>query len=327
MPIIRIPSRTAWPALAVALSLAWASAVVAQDGSKPKDDALDSLLEKLDDKTSDESKAPKADPAEEKSTPADNKKADSGGKAAPKSESPDGPAGEGGKASGDVAPKDKDLDSLLEKLGETPDTPAPDDRPKGGEGPGEPPPTPGEPKPDELSGKSKDLDQHLEELTGRKPKKKDGDGDGDGKGPLSDIIKQMREIEERLGKPDTGEETRKKQAEVIKKFDTLIEQVRQSSSQSMSKKKSLSMKPGSQPGSKPGSENPGAMARGAPNTKPLKPNEKRSTAGGKDEWGHLPADLRQELENIFKEEALSSRSDLVRRYFLSLSKKSVGREN
>ncbi|MHC5543911.1 hypothetical protein ACYOEI_37260, partial [Singulisphaera rosea] len=313
--------------LAVALSLAWASMAVAQDGGKPKDDALDSRLEKLDDtktpvdtKSTDDSKAPQSGAADEKSVPAD--------KSERKSEPSTGPAGEGEKASGEVAPKDKDLDSLLEKLGETPDAPSPDDRPKGGQGPGESPPMPGESKPDELSGKSKDLDEHLEELTGRKPKKKkDGDGDGEGKGPLSDIIKQMREIEERLGKPDTGEETRKKQAEVVKKFDTLIEQVRQSSSQSQSKKKSMSMKSGSQPGSKPGSENPGAMARGAPNTKPLKPNEKRSTAGGKDEWGHLPADLRQELENIFKEEALSSRSDLVRRYFLSLSKKSDGRDH
>ena len=38
------------------------------------------------------------------------------------------PAPRGGKPSGDVAAKDKDLDSLLEKYGENPDKPAPEDR-------------------------------------------------------------------------------------------------------------------------------------------------------------------------------------------------------
>ena len=36
----------------------------------------------------------------------------------------------------------------------------------------------------------------------------------------------MREVEERLGKPDTGEETRKKQTEIVKNLEQLIEQMR-----------------------------------------------------------------------------------------------------
>ena len=48
----------------------------------------------------------------------------------------------------------------------------------------------------------------------------------------------------------------------------------------------------------------GALARGAPPMKPAKPTSQHSTAGGKDIWGHLPAELRQVMENSFKETAL-----------------------
>ncbi len=38
--------------------------------------------------------------------------------------------------------------------------------------------------------------------------------------------------------------------------------------------------------------------------KPAKPTSQHSTAGGKGVWGHLPPELRQIMENTFKEEAL-----------------------
>jgi hypothetical protein len=293
------PNRFLAATLSLALTLAWASWGRAQEPEKPKDDGLDRLLEKLD-----ETKTPEA------------------GKPAAKKASPDA-----SKGSGDVTPNDKALDNLLEKLGETKETPAPDDKPKGGHGPGDKPPTqPGEkPGPHDLTGKSKDLDQHLEELTGRKRKKKNEEGEGSG--PLSEIIKEMRDVEKRLGKPDTGDDTRKKQAEIVKNLETLIEQLRQSSGQSGSRKRYLVMKQGRQPGSKPGSENPGSQAGHAPKMKTEKPTTKRSLAGGKDEWGHLPPELRQELMNVTKEEMLPNRVELIERYFLSLTrKKSLARE-
>ena len=48
-------------------------------------------------------------------------------------------------------------------------------------------------------------------------------------------------------------------------------------------------------------------------------------AGGKDIWGHLPPELRQEMENVFKEDALPTKEDLIRRYYLSVAKQKLVR--
>lgn len=295
----------AGPALFAAASL--------DDAPKPKDEALSKLLEKLDATGTD---APKGEGATTKSSSA-------GTDEARKSDAPE-PA----KPPADVAPKDKALDSLLEKLGETKDAPSPDDR-RGGPGgpppPGEKPPggKPEKTDPNSLTGKSKQLDEHLEELTGKR-KKKDAKEQGEGSGPLAKVIKEMREVEERLGKPDTGEETRKKQQEIVKNLDTLIQQMRKSQSQSKGKKqRQIAMKPAQQPGDE--NEDPGDNPGGVGPQKPMKPTTKHSLAGGKDIWGHLPEELRLEMDNVFKEESLEKKSELIRRYYLSVSKKALNR--
>jgi len=162
-------------------------------------------------------------------------------------------------------------------------------------------------------------------LTGRRKKKKDSDQDGEGSGPLGDVIKKMREVEKRLDKTDTGEQTRQKQTEIVKNLEQIIEQIRQSSGQPKGKKKiQLAVKPGQQPGQQQQGNQPGAV--GAPNQKPLKPTDKRALVNGKDEWGHLPDALRLELENVSKEAPLAAKEELIRRYYLSVSKKSLSRE-
>jgi hypothetical protein len=277
-------------AATLACTVLCASFGLAQDPGKPRDEALDSLLEKLDNA---------------RAAVAEKNKADVPAKP------------------GDVSTKDKALDSLLEKLGETPDKPSPDERPKGAPGPQKEKP-PGQPgkeksKADQLKGAEKNLDEHLEELTGRKPKKKDGDGEGTG--PLSKVIKEMRDVEKRLGKTDTGDETRKKQTEIVKNLETLIEQLRESQSQSQGKKKQyLVMKPGTKPGQKDGQDQ-GAMAKGVGPQKPEKPTNKHALVGGEGDWGHLPPELRQEMVNVFKEDGLPGKADWIRRYYLSVSKK------
>ena len=64
----------------------------------------------------------------------------------------------------------------------------------------------------------------------------------------------------------------------------------------------------------------GALARGMQPMKPAKPTSQHSTAGGKDIWGHLPDELRQDDGNSFKETALDSKAELISRYFLSVGK-------
>lgn len=315
------------PLLAIAFTLVGATAGRGDDPPK-KDDALDRLFEKL------EGSSPA--PAEKGVTAG----AKAGSEVIKEKEKPKDEADASkDKPRADVAPKDQALDSLLEKLGETKDKPeARDERRGGPPKPGEPdpdgkekdrgdapmPPKAEQPAPGGLTGEDKTIDERLEELTGRKRKKKDQDEEGGG--ALSGVIKEMREVEKRLGEPDTGEETRRKQAEIVKNLNQVIEQLRNSSSQSKAQKKTQTvMQPGGKPGSQPG-QTPGSNPGGAPNAKPSKPENKHAFVNGKDEWGHLPAELRQEMDNVAREVMLPKKEDLIRLYYLSVSKKSLSRE-
>ena len=91
------------------------------------------------------------------------------------------------------------------------------------------------------------------------------------------------------------------------------------------RQRKLAMNPNQQPGQKP-SSTPGTTGGSAPIPSRGSRPSKRSVAGGKDEWGHLPPELRQEMDNVFKEEPLPSKEELIRRYYLSVSKKSLVRE-
>ena len=307
------------------------------------DEALDKLLEKIEGeaKQAESGARPSSGKTDQGQPAAGQSKADS--KEAPASKDKPAPAeprkpssSTGDEAKPKIAPKDQGLDELLEKLGKTEDAPTPD-RPSGPAGGPRPPMPPG-PKPeaggaDDLTGQTKKLDEHLEELLGRKPKKKpQGQGEGQGQGqkpeddqgPLADVIKQMRDVEQRLSKPDTGKETRERQEQIVKKLDNVLEQIRKQGGGSGSMRRMRRMAQGNQPGQQPG-QTPGAQAQGTGATKPEKPVSKSILANGKDEWGHLPADLRTELDNVFKEEMLPTKEDLIRRYYLSVARKSKGR--
>jgi hypothetical protein len=323
-----------------------------QPADKPKDEALDDLLQKLSDPAADGTAAKAgqaakaADTKSEKSAKLDTasskkdapKAADS--KAKPK-DKPAEPANTGtgttpGGAKGEkpaaakpaVSGKDQALDELLEKLGETKDEPSPDGRPKGGSGGAEEKQGPQQSRPeksdrDKLNAKDKETDEHLEELTGRRRKRKPDDGQRSGE--VGEMIKEMRDVEEKLGKPDPGEATRQQQKKIVKHIDTMIEQAKKSGS-SMGR---MVLRQVRQPSQRPGDQqgqSSGAMARGTGATKPLKPTGKHSTASGKDIWGHLPPELRQEILNQFSEEALTKKRELIDRYYISINKGKLVRE-
>ena len=293
-------------AAALVATLAWASTGLAFEDTPPKDEALEGLTEALE-------KAEKGEPAKpagQAEVPAPAK--ESGAEAAVSEDK------------GAVAPKDQALDSLLEKLGETTETPAPKDKPAGAPGPSDEP-APPKPDPNELKGADKSLDEELESRAGRR-RKKDKEKEGEGSGPLAEVIKEMRDVEQRLQKPDTGEATRKKQAEIVKNLDTIIEQLRSTSSSSKGKSMRMVMQPGQKPGSQSGAT-PGSNGGQAPKGMPAKPTGKQglADAGGKDEWGHLPEELRQEMANVFKEEYLTSKFELIKHYYQSVAQKSLVR--
>jgi hypothetical protein len=292
-------------AASFSFGLACPSAGLAQDPKPAKDESLEKLLEKLEAKEKAEADKAKDQDKDKKSE----------------------------KKPGEVAPKDQELDKLLEGLGQANDTPSPDDKKPsqpGAEGPT--PPKGDQPKPEDLKGGEKDLDKVLEQITGKgeKPKNQRQRKKEDETGPLGQVIKEMRDVEERLGKPDTGEETRKKQGEIVKNLDTLIEQMKNAPSQSMALKM---IRQGNQPGQpqKPGQpgQQPGATADGAPPSKPTDPKKKGAVDAqlAKSIWGQLPAQVRDEMGNVLNEAALPSHEELIKLYYLSLGKKNSTKED
>lgn len=261
-----------------------------------QDDALDRLLEKLD--------RPADAPADNDATPDEPK-------------------------SGEVAPEDRDLDSLLEKLGETPEEAAPRGKPQ----PPAEPPAPGEgdaPTPPDattLEGQEKSLDEHLEELLGRKKKKPEGDnapqpGGGDG-GPLTEAIKKMEEARKRLADSDTGQDTRKTQGEIVKELDQILQRLRQQQGNgqgSQLAKRSQQAGQGNKPGGQPGDQ-PSNTGAGVGASTPKKATVGELLSGRKDTWGDLPPHLREEMENVFKEDMLPAKRELIMRYYSSVARK------
>jgi len=337
-------------ALTLVLAVAGGTRAWSQDSVKPKDEALDSLIEKLanpGDKPTSKSKSDKkVEPSKEESTKTakpgtpgsqgqeGTKSKDSPGATPSKEKAAKGSAGQTAKpatvkpkGSGAVPTKDQELDSFLEKLGETKDTPTPEDHPRNSSPGGQPPKQPSgaeKPDPAKLGGKDKELDERLEEYTGKK--KKRSPSDEQRSGPVGEIIKEMRDVEQRLNKPDTSEDTRNKQKQIVRKIDTLIEQVRKSgSSAGRLMLRRVRQPGGQQPGQQPGDQQ-GALARGAGPMKPAKPTSQHSTAGGKDIWGHLPADLQNVMEATFKEQPLHVKAEMISRYFLSVAKGKLVRE-
>jgi hypothetical protein len=315
-------------AAATAGGRAWA-----QEAAKAKDEALDSLMKELRESEPAPTKSAKpnaqqtkkATGAQDKSKDSPKAKAtgDNDAKAsAAKGERPSAPKSPD---AAKLAPKDQAIDDLLGKLGESKDAPTAAEEPRNrapSQGPAEP--SRGE-KPDaaKLGGKDKDLDERLEELTGRKKKRPSSDQERTG--PIGDMIKEMRDVEQRLGKPDAGDDTQKKQKQIVKRIETLIEQVRQQGGSAGSMAMRRVRQPGQQPGQQDGDQT-GAQARGAPPMKPAKPTSQHSTAGGKEVWGHLPPEMRAIMNNIFKETELDSKKELIDRYFLSVDKGKLVRE-
>lgn len=225
---------------------------------------------------------------------------------------------------GEVTPEDRDLDSLLRKLGETdekpeasgkpeaPDDPKGDPRPRSDSGPG-------------LEGRDKALDEHLEELTGRKKKKKpteeSGASQGEENSPLKDAIKRMEEVRKRLSESDTGEGTRREQDEIVKELDQILQKLRQQrGQQSRTAMRSRQQGQGRQPGEGEGDQ-PNETGAGVGASRPKAATVGQMLAGRKDTWGDLPPALREELENVFKTDMLPSRSELIRRYYSAVARK------
>jgi hypothetical protein len=314
-------------ALTLVFAVAGGTHAWSQDSAKPKDPALDSLIQELSNRSDKPASKPekKAEPAKPKTAAGAARSKPDAAKASD-AQTTTKPSAAKPKSAETVPAKDQELDAFLEKLGETKDAPTPEDHPPGsspGESQPKPPSGGGKADPAKLGGQDKDLDERLEEYTGKK--KKRNSSDERRSGPVGEIIKEMRDVEQRLNKPDTSEDTRNKQKQIVRRIDTLIEQVKKSGS-SAGRLTLRRVRDGQQPGQPQPGDQQGALARGAGPSKPAKPTTQHSMAGGKDVWGHLPAELRFVMEASFKEQSLTAKAELISRYFLSVGKGKLRRE-
>ncbi len=224
-------------AVAVGLGAGTGTVARAQEPAAPKDEALDSLLEKLSEPSDRPDEKSRKTAASAKKDRSGAKKPDrrqrprsrTAGSRSRTAASPGRPGRRQGRQGpgiearrpGSSTGKDQEVDELLEEAGRDDGDPVTRTSgraavPAAGRSPTDARPAgkPDQPDRSRLSGKDKETDEHLEELTGRKRKKKTDDDERSG--PAGQIIKEMRDIEQKLGKPDTGEATREEQKKVVK---------------------------------------------------------------------------------------------------------------
>lgn len=241
------------------------------------------------------------------------------------------PADDSASASKDKSPpakgeslegKDKELDDLLGKFADTPDEPEAKGKAQPGAKPGiDPKPGDAMLKPDE-----KPLDDELERILGRKKKKSNNDQEDNPNNPLSQTVKKMREVEKRLEKPDTGEQTRQKQEQIVKDLDQLLERIRKGQLDGQGRRALRRVQRPGRPGDQANQQNPNNQGGNPPVTKPEKPKSNNMLARGKDIWGDLQAELRADVDNVVNEQPVPARKSLIERYLLSVSKKSLSRD-
>lgn len=219
--------------------------------------------------------------------------------------------------------KDKGLDSMLEKLGIREERPETSGRvPKAGSP---------DPRPDSIKPEDQDLDAHLRRLIGRIDPKKDQDEEEQGQsgGPMAETMKKMREVEQRLTKLDTGEQTREEQQEIVKSLDQVLERIqkmRQEQRQQQSGEKDPTKMAGQQRGQQDQPGDPSSPeGGGAPPMKPKLPDQPTGLTSAKDTWGHLQGSMREVIDNVSRMMPLEGKKELVDRYFLSVAKRSVAR--
>ena len=111
----------------------------------------------------------------------------------------------------------------------------------------------------------------------------------------------------------------------IAELEQILERLRQAQGQG-SGKPSLSrriqqagLSRGQQPGQPQNGQQPGNTGAGTGPMAPQRPDLDEILANRKDIWGDLPPQLREEMDNIFREEMLPAKRELIMRYFSSVA--------
>lgn len=163
--------------------------------------------------------------------------------------------------------------------------------------------------------------------------------------PLELAIREMRAVEQRIVDGDTGAETRRRQEEIVKHLQALIDlanrprsQDSQSQSnnqqQNSSTKQSPDQQPDEQPQNKKGQDQQDQQqGTKEKNKKDVANSEERHGPRetesaeelvrrrelAKEIWGHLPPAMREQMLNVYGDKYLPKYEEVIRRYFEALA--------
>jgi len=151
--------------------------------------------------------------------------------------------------------------------------------------------------------------------------------------PLVDVARQMRSVEQRIGKIDTGSRTQDLQQQIVSQLEKLLKQARKQCSgggkpsdrqpqQVAERKPDDEPKQGKKPGE--GTEKPSTKPPKDPRTKPgtaaaRRPDMEAMRALIKEVWGELPPGEREQMLELPIEEFLPKYELLIEAYFKRLA--------
>jgi hypothetical protein len=158
------------------------------------------------------------------------------------------------------------------------------------------------------------------------------------------VSKNMRASEERLADKDSGDQTQQIQRDILKDLDSLIEESRRQQQQQQQQQgggAGSSQSQNQQDRQSRRASRNRSLAQRQPQSRPeVQPNQQRADAeqgtGGKkprgdmnqiadlykDIWGHLPATLRQEMDQYAREQFMSKYNELLKQYYATIAEKS-----
>lgn len=142
--------------------------------------------------------------------------------------------------------------------------------------------------------------------------------------PLLRIGKQMRMVQERIGKQDISEETQTAQSDIVAELQRLIEQAQQQNNQ---QNKGASGRGTGKAGVGDGQATPGAPQDstdrvGKPQTQTPQAADVRNLL--ERIWGHLPEKTRDEMRNALGDQFLPKYERLIEEYYKRLAEERPG---
>ena len=145
--------------------------------------------------------------------------------------------------------------------------------------------------------------------------------------PLTPVGKDMRTVEDQLGKTITGRPTQQVQTRIIRSLNDLIASAEQAQSQAMAMPQMRQRQPAKLPGAAQQSPRGNAKPSGPATVSTLPPGDGTKTGtlnkvfggGDSDAWGRLPPEAREKFLQTLKEKFPDRYQEILTEYFKQLS--------